>query len=386
MSLRELLVRVTTALLLVSAVALVAGSMLGQPVLLSYVTSESMEPTLHVGDGFVAIPAAVTGPVERGDVVTFRAKEIQGGGLTTHRVIEETDRGYVTKGDNNPFVDQDRAEPPVKDSQIVAVAWQPGGSVLAIPNVGRFVTATQDVLSGLQRQLASLLGTGALLGTQGLAYLLLALAVLAYVADIVLTRNSKQQYRDTTRDSGTSVRLVVAIFAGAVVLAATAAMAVPAGPQEFETISAERDSPGPRVIEAGTNESVTYAVGNGGLVPVVTYHEPETDGVDFQPREMVIPGRSSVNATLTLSAPPETGYYRQYIVEHRYLLVLPQSTIRGLHNVHPWLPVVVIGALLGTPLYVLGVTLAGTGRIRPRSRDRDLGIFTGFRRALRDRY
>jgi len=91
--------------LAVFLVSMVLGQVLGQPVLLGFVTSESMEPTLETGDGFVAVPAALTGPVEEGDVVTFRAEEIQGGGLTTHRVVDETDRGYITRGDANPFTD-----------------------------------------------------------------------------------------------------------------------------------------------------------------------------------------------------------------------------------------------------------------------------------------
>jgi signal peptidase len=42
-----------------------------------------MQPTLDTGDGFVAIPEAVAGEIEEGDVITFRAEELQGGGLTT---------------------------------------------------------------------------------------------------------------------------------------------------------------------------------------------------------------------------------------------------------------------------------------------------------------
>jgi len=40
-------------------VALLAGQALGQPVLLSYVTSDSMAPTIDAGDGVVT--ARVTG-------------------------------------------------------------------------------------------------------------------------------------------------------------------------------------------------------------------------------------------------------------------------------------------------------------------------------------
>ncbi|PSQ26329.1 signal peptidase I, partial [Halobacteriales archaeon QS_9_67_15] len=181
MSLRSAGYTVFVALLIFTAVSLVAGSILGQPILLSYVETGSMEPTLEPGDGFVAIPAELAGPIDEGDVIVFEAETIQGGGLTTHRVVGETDRGFVTRGDANPFTDQDDDEPPVREAQVVAVAWQPGGSVLIIPHLGTAIEGTQTVLGTVQRQIASLFGTRTVLGTRGLAYLFFAVALGWYV-------------------------------------------------------------------------------------------------------------------------------------------------------------------------------------------------------------
>jgi signal peptidase len=368
MELRRGAVVVGEAAIVVFLAAMVLGQVLGQPVLLGFVTSGSMEPTIQTGSGFVAIPTALTGPVEEGDVVTFRAEEIQGGGLTTHRVVEETDTGYVTKGDANPFTDQDGGEPVVRDAQIVAVAWQPGGEVLTIPGIGTLVMVIQGGLQATQQRLATLFGVRSLLGTQGLAYLLGGASLLAYVADLLLSGDRKRE-RDTDRDTGTSVRLLVGVFAAAIVLSATAAMVVPAGPQEFGVVSAQSDSPGIDVIEQDTSESATYIVPNGGFVPTVSYFEPTSDNIGVEPGTVTVPARSSVNATLTIQAPPETGYYRYFVVEHRYLLVLPQSVIESLYLVHPWLPIVVIDAILGGSFYLLGMVLVDTGRVRSRSRD-----------------
>ena len=372
--------------MVVFLIAMVLGQLLGQPVLLGFVTSGSMEPTLDTGDGFVAVPTAVTGPVEEDDVAVFRAEEIQGGGLTTHRVVEKTDRGYITRGDANPFTDQDGGEPPVKDEQIVAVAWQPGGEVLAIPGVGTVVTGTQTALQTVQRQLASALGTRSLLGVQGLAYLVFALSVLLYGADVWRSDGRDRQSRGRSRETGTSARLLFAVFAVVIALGATAAMVGPAGPQQFGIVSAESDAPGPRVIETGTSESVTYPVGNGGVVPVVVYLEPGSDAVDVRPSELTVPERSVRNATLDLHAPPETGYYRQYVTEHRYLAILPQSHIRTLYRLHPWAPIAVIDLLLAVPFYLVGVSLVGTGRVRNRSRERALSAFASLRRRFSDLY
>jgi signal peptidase len=302
--------------------------------------------------------------------------------LTTHRVTDETDRGYITRGDANPFTDQDGDEPPVKEVQIVAVAWQPGGSVLVIPHVGTVVEGSQAALSEGQRRVAAAFGTSSLLGTTGLAYLVFALSIVGYLVDAYFDRGKdRRRGRDTSRDTGVDIRLVAAGLALVVVASATAAMVVPAGTQEYGIVSAESDAPGPRIIETGTDETVRYPLGNGGVLPVVSYLEPGSDAVQVNPAEIRIEPRSVANATVTLTAPPETGYYRRYVTEHRYLAVLPQSHIQAMYEVHPWLPIVVIDALLGVPIYLLGVTLIDSGRIRRRE-GRDLPARTKVRRTI----
>jgi len=72
-------------------VLLIVGQLLGQPILLGYVATGSMEPTMDAGDGFVSVSSAVTGDVEEGDVVVYQARELHDGGLTTHRVVGETE-------------------------------------------------------------------------------------------------------------------------------------------------------------------------------------------------------------------------------------------------------------------------------------------------------
>lgn len=377
-----LVVEITTVAIIV---ALLAGQVLGYPVLLGYVETGSMSPTMEPGDGFVAVPHQIAGPPEEGDVIVFEAEQLHGGGLTTHRVVEVTDRGYVTKGDANPFTDQDGDEPPVKEPQVVAEALQVNGEVVVIPKFGAGVEAVQNALGEVQRRLAILFGMRSFLGTQGLAYLLLAVSVVAYAIETVRESGRKERSRDRSRTDGYDVRLILGALALVLVATATASMVVPAGSHQFGVVSAESDSPGPRVIEQGTSENLTYRVPNGGLVPVVVFLDPASEGVDVAPRETRVESRTAVNATVTLTAPPETGYYRRFLAEHRYLAVLPQSTIRTLYRVHPWLPILVIDGLLGGSFYLAGRALIGTGRVRVRSRDRGLSPVARLRRSLRGR-
>jgi signal peptidase len=359
--------RAVEVAVVVALLALVVGQVLGQPILLSFVTSGSMEPTLQEGDGFVAIPTALAGDTEVGDVVVFEAEEIQGGGLTTHRIVEERAEGYVTRGDANPFTDQDSGEPLVREAEIVAVAWQPGGDVLVIPGLGTLVTAVQSILESIQRTLAQLLGTRALLGVQGIGYLLFGASVLLYLIAVWLD-DDKRRDRSRTRDSGVSSRQLMVALSLLVVAGATAAMVIPAGVQGFSLVSADFESDAPDVIPKGTNESYQYGVGNSGIVPTVVYLESGSDNMAVEPTRLSLPGRSTANATVTITAPPETGYYESYLVERRYLSVLPLSVIDRLYTVHPWLPILVIDLLIGVPFYLLGMWLLGTGRIRSRTR------------------
>ncbi|MFC7114202.1 signal peptidase I [Natronoarchaeum sp. GCM10025703] len=146
--------------LVVLVLALLLGQLLGQPILLGFVSTGSMEPAVDAGDGFVAVPALLAGDVSEGDIVVFDAEELQGGGLTTHRVVGETDEGYVTKGDANPFTDQDGGEPPVSEGQIVAHALQVGDTAVTIPHLGTGIMGVQSAADGLQQSVVSAAGGG----------------------------------------------------------------------------------------------------------------------------------------------------------------------------------------------------------------------------------
>ncbi|WP_144799607.1 signal peptidase I [Halorubrum depositum] len=366
---RILSITLQVAVVLV-VLSLVVGQLLGQPVLLSFVETGSMQPTLDPGDGFVAIPAPLAGDVGVGDVVTFDAQEIEGGGLTTHRVVEETERGYVTQGDNNPFTDQDGGEPVVQDADVVAVALQVGGSVVVIPHLGTVAMGIQSGLASFQTWLAVTFGVRSFQGTQGLAYILFALSAVAYAADWYANRNSREtRERDRSRDDGTSVFAIVAVLAIVLMATATAAMVVPAGTQEYGVVSAEFESENPTVIERGTSQELEYVVPNAGLVPVYAYVTPASPGVDVDPQRLTVGSRGEASTTVTLTAPPETGYYRLLVAEHRYLAVLPHGVVDELYGVHPWAPIVAIDGLLGGVVVGLGLVLLRGEPARIRSRE-----------------
>jgi len=305
-----------------------------------------------------------------GDVVVFEAETLNGGGLTTHRVVEVTENGYITKGDANPVTDQDGDEPVVQRGQIKAEALQVGGDVVVIPQLGALVTGVQSVVSEVQRQLAIVTGSRSLLGTQGLAYLLFGLGVIVYVASALFSGGDDRDPRERTRNDDTvDYRLVLVGLTIVLLVVATAGMTLGGGTQEFSMVSSSSDAPGPGVVPAGTNETVTYQIPGSGVLPTVVFLESKSDRLEIEPTEMYIASGERANATVTLQAPESTGFYPQYLTEHRYPGILPRKSIQALYSVHPWAPIVVIDTLLGIGFLSFGAALLGTGPIRVRSRE-----------------
>ena len=367
MTFRRVVIWSLSILLLLVVGSLLLGMFLGQPILLSFVETGSMEPTIKAGDGFVAIPSAIAGDIGQGDVVIFEATD---GSLTTHRVVGETDRGYITQGDANPFTDQDAGEPVVQDAQIVAKAGTLGGSIITIPHLGTAVNGMQDSVSWVQRTLFMTFGIGWFLGAEGLLLLIFLLTVIAYAIDVLVSdpRSSKRT-RTTTRSSGMSVRVILIGFALIVMIAATAAMVVPADNHEFGIVSAEFESERPNVIQAGHSDDIQMPVSNtAGWIPVHSYLEPASGGVDVDPRYVYVDARGEEEVTLTFTAPDETGYYPMYVTEHRYLAILPKSVTDTLYGAHEWLPLIVINLILGGGVYGAGRLIVGDPSKRLRSR------------------
>jgi signal peptidase len=366
MSLRSAANDAGTLAVVVLVVVVGVGVITGQPLLLGFVDSGSMEPSLSPGEGFVILPPAMAGDLGPGDVIVYDAEELHGGGLITHRIVADSGEGFVTRGDANEFRDQARGEPPVKRAQVVGVAFQVNGGVVSIPHLGTLVTAVGALVRTLQTGLAQATGLSLFLQPQGLASLLFGAALLWYGYGAWFRERRHEQDRTPARETGWDVRLVLLALATLVVLAATVSMTAPAGPHRYDVVSAEFDSEGARVIPMGETETTTHRMGNGGVVPVSVFLETDHEDIEVTPTEARLGARSTANATVSLTAPPRTGYYRRYVVEHRYLAVLPHAHLRALYQLHPWAPIVVIDALLGGAVYLLGGAVVGTGRLRSR--------------------
>lgn len=366
-------------------VIMLFGQLLGQPLGFGFVVTGSMSPTLEPGDGFVALPPFLAGDIEEGDVVTFNAEEIQGGGLTTHRVVGETSQGYVTRGDANPFTDQDGGEPHVRESEIVAVALQFDGSVVVIPGLGTAVTGLQGVFGAFAGILSAVPGV-AVLTQGGVGSLMIGIGlfvlVLSFIGDLFTGRSRGGRERSRSREDVISPVLLLLVIILLITGPATASMVIPSGTNELQVVSSTAPSGDPTVIERGGSQVVTYNGTSRGFIPSVVILEPASEGVNVSQSVLELTRGGEAVSNVTISVPFETGAYVRAVSERHYVKVLPTPVIKSLHDIHPWIAILGIDLFLAAFVTVIFALTIGFNPIRLRSTDRDVSLVDHLRRKL----
>lgn len=358
--------------------AVLIGALLGQPIGLAFVETGSMQPTLHPGDGFVALPPEVVGELTEGQVVTFVDAE---GQLTTHRVVDRTPQRLITKGDDNPLTDQQTGDPPVPRERVVAVAVSVGGDPVVIPGLGDLTTwlrglfgaaAARVGVAGSPRQIAVAVG---------------AAVVAALVLDEAVEEADDVRSRERRRGRDTGYDTSRLLMAGTVivVLVATLSMVTAGG-----TVVVPLDSVAPGGateggVVAGTTTTTPVTLGNGGLLPTVAVLETTAPGTGVRDRVVTVPAGGQANATVEVTAPDTPGRYERPVTVSRYVGVLPPGVLAAAHDIHPALGVVAVDVTLAVGLLAVGRLLLGRGRLRLRP-GRDVSVSVALRRRVRALY
>jgi len=370
MTFRSAVGKVLTVVLVLIIVFVIATQLLGFPSPVSYVETDSMEPQLEPGDGFIGIPKPLAGEISPNDVVTYRAQTIGGGGLTTHRIVRETENGYTTKGDNNPFVDQDGAEPPVTESQIELVVLQMNGEIVVLPHVGDVAIGVQNVLDAA----VSAIGLRSLSGDNpGIVITVVGLlfVISAGIYDIVTPDDARSMSRSARRSNTIDSRLLLVGILLILSLPLLSVTALPSQTQELTILSAEFSNPDDNsVIKAGTSAEINSTVENDQMLPMVIIIEPATEGIEFDDRVFTAASGETVSTKLRLYAPSELGTYTRARSIDFYLHLLPASLIAGLHQLHPLLARVATMSVILGPITFLYWVFVGFRTISLREVNR----------------
>lgn len=357
-----------TVVLVVTAVVLVVGQALGQPLLLGYVATGSMEPTIAVGDGFIAIPTILAGDISSGDVITYEAQQIQGGGPTTHRVIEETPQGYITQGDANSFTDQAAGEPPVTEAQIYAVVLQLNGKVVVLPSLGAAATAAQNGINSVTGAIG--VGSSAQIGvaTSGFGMVLITLTLLY---GFLTSEHSRQTKRSTSRSEVFSGWLIVGGLIVIVALPLMTSMVIPSGTTTINLLSTETGTDiGSGHIAAGDSAEFSYAAENTQYLPKVVIVESAGPGVKVHNTTIAVSHGERETVDITVTAPETTGPFARSRTEQHYFHILPIPIIRLLHVIHPLVAMVTISLVVTAPVIGLYAFFVGIRPISVRSTQR----------------
>jgi len=378
--LRTYVVRGLTLAGFVLVLVLIVGALVGQPVLLSFVVSGSMSPTIQEGDGFVAIPEQVAGDIEQGDVIVFKSQEIRGGELTTHRVVGETESGYITRGDANPFTDQDGAEPPVTESQIVAVAWQPGGQVVTIPNLGTAILAGRVVVTNILTAVTTVLGVEQAAESWQAGSVMLVSGVILFAISIgsgIVNGSSRE--RERSRGQDTFDPRYAALFLTAIIIVpANIAMVAPSSTHQIPT---GEIAAGSNIAPGDPVEATLVANNEDALVTMLVVFNA-SGRTTIENRWLDVPGGETDSTALYAPAPPRGEQKVVTVSEYRYIVLLPPTVIIAMHDIHPLVALGVINAALTVAVLAFVIGLLGTSKRRVRDTDRDIPLYLRLKRRL----
>lgn len=305
----------------------------GSPVTLSYVYSDSMEPTIDTGDGFLLVPA---GDVTVGDVVTFRSES---GEFVTHRVVDRTDAGYVTKGDGNPSTDQSAGASPVAPDDVVGRVLTVGGHPVTMPYYGTLVSTVRD---------------------HRVALLLVAAALL------LLPSGLRRRTRGRAGDRSVVRVQDVLLPALAVSLLAAGAFGVAAAPTQSVTyVAVAHQSGAPGTVTVGEPRETSLRL-NRSPSPL-THAIVSVRGADVRAEH-----RNGSTVALDVRIPPQatTGPHRVAVTVDTYPAVLPRSVVTRLHAVHPLLAAVAAGGVLFVAFALASLLLVDRRAILRGSRRR----------------
>lgn len=287
------------------------GSIMQSAPNISYVYSSSMEPTIHVGDGFFVIPS---NQPKVGDIVLYRPLKLNAK-LITHRVVAIIDGSYMTQGDNSPASDQSVGEPLVSQDRIVGKVLTINSKPLLLSGFGKLVGSIQ-----------SLLGNYATL----LSAVTIAIGVMIFLKDVLYPKKKrKSRNRWRLRDVYQAVAILVT---GITILSILIGSSV--NPVKY-LISENPGTDGLQVVLNKPGE-VSSKINNNGLIPVWSF----TTGIyplKMDTGPVYIAPLAYSDVKISIEPQSNLGWYQGYVQVYNIPTVLPKFILAELFTVSPYL-------------------------------------------------
>jgi len=317
----KFLSNILTLIMLVFMLTSVVGYLLDRPILLSYVTSESMSPTLEKGDLFVINPFA-KGKV--GDIIVFKLRDR----WTVHRIFAETSGGYITKGDNNIATDQQDNGSPVKKGEVAGVVVTVFGKPLKIPMVGNYIQELSKRSSNV----------------------FVAIAVIA-LGSILMTRDSDSKKKKRKKKAiiiryKTLYAIVSSIFLAMFVISVVASW----GSVGFNYISTKAGNQQEGWYLPNSEFVRKITIKNRALYPTTFVLSPKSDRVTLDRSIFTLQGREERYVNVHVRVPSDTRVYYELIDVYSYPSMLPSDAIGSMWKVSKYLPLIALTSEIGAVL------------------------------------
>ncbi|MDF2541560.1 MAG: signal peptidase [Herbinix sp.] len=292
----------------------------GAPVL-TYVYSNSMEPLIKVNDAFIVWHVS---NYQVGDIIMYRPVVLEAPYIT-HRIIAVGEEGFITKGDNSSYEDQESGEPEVITNRVIGKVITFYGQPIIIPGLGKLSSGIQEGFRGYTRYLS---------------WFFLILGVAA-----TLKENRRSVRRPKTKNR---LRLRH-IYKSVVIISILLVMlSIYLGSRVSQVKYLVSEYPGTLgdQIEVNKPGKLTMVIKNNGLIPVWTVLTGIAPLDIYDAPEFIRP-RSKESVILTISPQRQTGRFQGYVQVYNYPTLLPRNWIVTLHRLHPAFAITVEGLSMG---------------------------------------
>lgn len=316
---RKIFIGALLGLLFMAATLWAVARANGAPVL-SYVYSDSMEPLIKVNDAFFIWPDQEP---SIGDIIMYRPA-ILPAPYITHRIIDIGDYGYVTKGDNSPYIDQESGEPEVTLDRIAGKVVTVNGQPILIPGLGN--------LSAILRG-----GIGAY--AKGLSGIFIVLAAASMFTGRHNNRKRKSRHRFRLRH----VYRFITILAALLVMIS---IYMGSGVSRVKYLVSEYPGSTSDQIEVNKPGTLIMEIKNNGIFPAWTIQQG-IDPINVSDGPGYLMPRTGAPAILKVLPRRETGIFQGYIQAYQYPILMPRTWTVFFHNQHPVLAILMNGMAFG---------------------------------------
>jgi len=323
MSVRGIIGDVFVIISIVFVMSSIISLALNRPILFSYAISESMEPTIGVGDLFFINPFSKG---EKGSIVVFRMD----GMYVVHRIYAEEDGGYITKGDNNIATDQlNGKHSAVKKGDIIGEVVTFAGKPVVIVKAGRVINALHS----------------------NSIFLAIALITLGF-----LSLGGKGKRKKSRKKIRISSGLFYGFASSVLILSLVASTMLSWGEVSFSYASTVAGGQREGWYIPGSEFEKSIEFKNRAYYPVIFFFkESGVNGELVSDSKVYLSPREKTELRFHVNVPEDTRIYSDGVVVYAYLPLLPLSVTEELFSVSPYLPLIVqIGILLVvlTALYI----------------------------------